>query len=211
MRDPRVKVIDYGMGNLHSVTKALAKAGAAVETISSPGALEDADAVVLPGVGHFSEAMKRLSERDFVEPLRAYLGARRPFLGICLGLQVLFDSSEEAPGVAGLGALPGTVKLFPSALNGRKLVVPAMGWNRIAIRKETPLLPSSVTARFYFVHSFYAAPADAGVVAAEADYGIRYCAAIAEPPVYAVQFHPEKSGDEGLALLRRFVDNLKES
>jgi imidazole glycerol phosphate synthase glutamine amidotransferase subunit len=202
-----IAVIDYGMGNLHSVTKAVTAAGGNVITVTSAGELARADAVVLPGVGHFGEASKRLEERGFAEALRAWARDERPFLGICLGLQVLFESSEESPGVKGLGIFPGTVKRFPREVDGGKLIVPAMGWNEVAAASPgaAALLGPSRNEHYYFVHSFYVAPADSALIAATAEYGLAYCAAIARPPLFATQFHPEKSGVAGIALLERFI------
>lgn len=200
-----VAVIDYGMGNIHSVTKALAAAGAKVRVAATAVAMEEARAVVLPGVGHFGEAMKRLREAGLVEPLRAWIATKRPFLGICLGLQTLFESSEESPGAEGLCAYRGAVRRFPNAIDGEKLVVPAMGWNRVTCN-GTNRGPDISGKSFYFVHSYYADPADTGIVSAKADYGVTYTAAIADPPVYATQFHPEKSGEAGIALLRKWLE-----
>ncbi len=204
----RVGIIDYGMGNLHSVAKALGVAGAETRLIASPDGLTGVDVVVLPGVGHFGEAMERLTAAGFPEPLKAWMRAERPFLGICLGMQVLFDSSEEAPGCRGFGWFPGTVRLFPATSGGDKLTVPAMGWNVIRPRPgmETILNPGgAIEPRYYFVHSYYVDPAEPGVIAARAAYGVDYAAAVSQGSVLATQFHPEKSGDRGLALLTRFL------
>lgn len=205
---PRLGIIDYGMGNLHSVSKALLRAGADPRLVASPDALDGLDAVVLPGVGHFGEAMERLEAAGFPDAIAAWRRDDRPFLGICLGMQVLFEASEEAPGRRGLGLLPGRVRLFPSVPG---LAVPAMGWNVIRPRPDLRLLldpDSSGEPRYYFVHSYYCDPADPGVVAATASYGVEYAAAVADGRLLATQFHPEKSGDRGLALLERFVAAL---
>lgn len=210
---PVLGIIDYGMGNLHSVEKALAIAGAAPRLVATagPDALAGLDALVLPGVGHFGEAMTRLEAASFPGVLRAWVEADRPFLGICLGMQVLLDESEEAPGRRGLGIVPGRVRLFPGEVDGRRLTVPAMGWNTIAPRPEfAPALnpDGSPDPRYYFVHSYYCEPTDPSLVAATADYGVEYAAAFGRGRLLATQFHPEKSGDRGLALLARFVSTL---
>lgn len=188
-----VSIIDYGMGNLHSVTKALDAAGAKPIVISSVREIADSTALVLPGVGHFGEAMNRLSEEGFGEVIQKHIEWKRPFLGICLGMQTLFESSEEAPGVPGLGIFRGTVRRFPTTMG---LPVPAIGWNLVG------------DERYYFVHSYYVAPEDKKIIAAECEYGIRYPASVRSENVFATQFHPEKSGDAGIALLKRWVSEL---
>jgi imidazole glycerol phosphate synthase glutamine amidotransferase subunit len=229
VRAPLIAVIDYGMGNLHSVTKALAAAGGGMDakpssarqdvahqeggnviTVTTAAELARADAIVLPGVGHFGEASRRLEERGLSEPLRAWAREGRPFLGICLGLQVLFESSEESPGVKGLGIFPGTVKRFPREVNGQKLIVPAIGWNAVTpvSSDAATILGSSRDERYYFVHSYFVAPAENALIAATAEYGPAYCAAVARPPLFATQFHPEKSGAAGLELLKRFLAHV---
>lgn len=203
---PRVGLVDYGMGNLHSVSRALATTGVEPVPIESAEGFDGVDVLVLPGVGHFGEAMKRLDEKRLSDPLRAWLASGKPFLGICLGMQLLFETSEEAPGVGGLGRFAGTVKRFPAEIEGRRLVVPAIGWNRVEPTPAgRPLFPDGGGRHFYFVHSYYVAPADEGVVAATAEYGLRYACAVAAPNLAATQFHPEKSGERGLALLKRII------
>lgn len=195
-----VAVIDYGMGNLHSVGKALEAAGASPRIVTTGDELAGAEAVVMPGVGHFGEAMKRFDEGNLLKPIKKYLGSSRPLLGICLGMQVLFEASEEAPGVSGLGFLEGTVRRFPFS----KLPVPAIGWNKVSSREE--LIPDDES--FYFVHSYYVEPKDPDVTVCETDYGLRYCAAVRRKNVIATQFHPEKSGSAGIGFLERWVAAL---
>jgi len=161
-----VAVVDYGMGNLRSVGAALAHLGARASVVADPAGLSSADLVILPGVGAFGDAARALSQRGLLEPVRdaaaaAAAGTGRPFLGICLGLQLLFDSSSEAPGIAGLGVLPGSVPRFPQkSADGAPLKVPHMGWNSVAVaRPNAPTAGLSGGEHFYFVHSFYAAPA----------------------------------------------------
>lgn len=213
---PVLGIVDYGMGNLHSVAKAVAKSGADTRLIDDPCDLTGIDGVILPGVGNFGEAMNRLVSAGFVDPLRQWLTEGRPFLGICLGMQVLFESSEEAPDRPGLGFFKGTVRRFPFEVEGKKLTVPAIGWNTVRVREDVAdvLSPDDATRNgfepsYYFVHSYFVDPEDDAIVAARAYYGISYAAAVARPPIYATQFHPEKSGDGGLELLRCFVKKME--
>jgi imidazole glycerol phosphate synthase glutamine amidotransferase subunit len=200
-------LIDYGAGNLHSVANALRACGADPSIADSPDGLADATHVILPGVGSFGDSMAQLAARGLVEPLRGWVAAGRPYLGICLGYQLLFDSSEESPGVAGLGLVAGRVRRFA----GRPgLKIPHMGWNAAVPRHPEDPLWQGLGAEpyFYFVHSFYPEPADACVVAADTDYGgVRFAAAIARGALFACQFHPEKSQQAGLRLIRNFLDS----
>lgn len=200
-----LSVIDYGMGNLRSVTKAMAHAGGDARIVTAPRDVAEAGAIVLPGVGAFADCMAALRSQGLVEPIREHVAAGRPFLGICLGYQALFDGSEEAPGVPGLGIVPGQVRRFAAA-NGLK--IPHMGWNRI--RKTAagcPLLePVPDGSYVYFVHSYYCAPADPSWVAAETEYGERFASMVWRDRLFATQFHPEKSQKIGLAMLTRFVE-----
>jgi glutamine amidotransferase len=203
----RIAVVDTGSGNLRSVEKALAAVGADVLITSDPAAVARADKVVVPGQGAFGGCMAGLS-RDggaLREAVLLSVKAGKPYLGLCLGLQVLFESSEEDPSCAGLGLLPGTVKRFPVTPG---LKIPHMGWNetdhgpaRSPVLSRTP----GGTA-FYFVHSYYAAPARAEDVALTSTHGLSFCAAVARDNVFACQFHPEKSQRAGLDLLASFVD-----
>ncbi|HEY8925145.1 MAG TPA: imidazole glycerol phosphate synthase subunit HisH [Polyangia bacterium] len=212
---PRVAVADMGSGNLRSVEKALTRAGADVVVTSDADAVTRADKVVVPGQGHFGACMAGLGREGGAlrEAILASVRAGKPYLGICLGLQVLFESSEEVPGCPGLGLLPGTVRRFPS--HDPALKVPHMGWNRTtrpAGRAGGGSGPSpAALARvpdgtfFYFVHSYFPVPARPEDVALECDHGVRFCAAVARDNIFASQFHPEKSQDAGAALLSAFI------
>ncbi len=204
----KLVIVDYGMGNLRSVEKALEKVGmrpvisSAVEDVSS------ADALVVPGVGAFGDAMKELLRLGLVEPLHRRAKEDVPILGICLGLQIFFSESEEAPGIPGLGLIAGVVKRFPS---GRGLKIPHMGWNSLAM-KNSPRLLAGVPSgsHVYFVHSYYVAPANEEVIAATCDYGEPFCAAIERGNLFGVQFHPEKSQSVGLQILSNFAQIVLE-
>ncbi len=197
----KVVVADYGLGNLRSVAKALARAGGDVVVSEDPAVVASAARLVLPGVGSFGAGMEGLRCRGLDEAVRTHVASGRPFLGICLGLQLLHERSEESPGVAGLGILPGEVRRFagPPFEGPGRLKVPHVGWARLD--------PGGPADFAYFVHSYYAAPADPGTVTAWAEYGIRFPAAIALPGrgLRAFQFHPEKSGATGLGLLAEFL------
>ena len=211
-------IVDYGMGNLRSVSKALESLGAGVKVSSEPEDVAGAEKLILPGVGAFGAAMQELSARGLVEPIKAALNAGTPYLGICLGLQLLFESSEESPGVPGLGVLRGTVKRFASnshpTPHTSRLKIPHMGWNQVmtghwadAQGLRCPLLAEiRANSFFYFVHSYYADPADRSLIALEADYGGQFAAMIWRERLFATQFHPEKSQAVGLRLLRNFLD-----
>jgi len=206
-----IVVIDYGMGNLRSVSKALESLGASVRVTSDPNEVAAASKVILPGVGAFGAAMDELTRRQLVEPIKAAIGGGTPYLGICLGLQLLFEHSEEGD-AAGLGVLRGAVKRFPA---GTTLKIPHMGWNQVSARQETgdrrqgkcPLLKDVPDGSyFYFVHSYYGAPQDESVVALETEYGTRFASMVWKDRLFATQFHPEKSQTIGLKLLKNFID-----
>ena len=200
---PRVAVIDYGSGNLRSVEKALQHAGAEAVPCASAGALESCVSVVLPGVGSFGDCARSLRERGLTGPLRAWLAAGRPYLGICLGYQILFEGSDESPDAPGLGHWRGRVVRFP-AQPGIK--IPHMGWNTLQRRAAEPLFEGvPAPACVYFVHSFYPVPADAGLVTATSSHGVEFAAAARDGRVHGVQFHPEKSQTTGLRMLENFV------
>ena len=209
--EPRIRIIDYGMGNLRSVEKALEKVGAHAAVITSPAAADGADGLVLPGVGAFGQAMERLTKEGFDQLVKDWVAADRPFLGICLGLQLLFSESEEFGPVAGLGIVRGRVVRFTGPeyepQDGEPgLKVPHMGWNGLRVIKSHPVvagLPDDAMA--YFVHSYYCVPDDPGMTAITSDHGKRFTAAIAEGNLFASQFHPEKSGAVGLKMLTSFV------
>ena len=201
-----IAVIDYGMGNLRSVQKALEVVGAKAIITSDPRDLKKCDKLVFPGVGAFGEAMKELKKLKLVEPIKDAIGEGKPFLGLCLGLQLLFDKSEEAPGVKGLGILDGESKRFK--FKSQALKVPHMGWNSI-IRGKGPrakILDGVPDGSYmYFVHSYYVKPKDRGVILTTTDYGIDFVSGIHKNNVYGFQFHPEKSQELGLRILKNFV------
>jgi glutamine amidotransferase len=206
-----VAIIDYGMGNLASVEKAIRFLGHRAVITSDPRRIARAGKIILPGVGAFGAAMGELKRRRLIEPLLVSVTAGRPFLGLCLGLQLLFESSEESPGVRGLSVLPGKVKRFPRKKN---LKVPHMGWNRIEIEGSkqkavgrNPLLEGIPDGAFmYFVHSFYAEPGDRALVAARTGYGRLFPSVVWDGGrIWATQFHPEKSQKWGLRILKNFL------
>lgn len=199
-----IAIIDYEMGNLRSVQKAFEHMGHQAVITSDPAVLADADKLVLPGVGAFRDAIGALHERGLVGPIRAAIEARKPFLGICLGLQLLFDTSHEDGEHQGLGILPGTVDRFQLP---HEFKVPHMGWNQIAYRRRPPIFAGiDEGEHFYFVHSYYVVPKDASVVAIEASYPLPFCAGVWRDNLFAVQFHPEKSQSAGLKLLNNFAE-----
>jgi glutamine amidotransferase len=205
-----IAIVDYGLGNLKSVAKAFAYIGAAAEVTSEPARLRDAQGLVLPGVGAFGRGMENLRRAELDRPILAAVANGVPLLGICLGLQLMFESSEEAPGVAGLGILGGICRRFhgPEFERG-ELKSPHMGWNSLAIRNKTPLLRGLRSGSMvYFVHSYYAEPTRSSAIAATSAHGVEFCAVAAVGNVYACQFHPEKSGRWGLAILRNFVRSI---
>jgi glutamine amidotransferase len=202
MTGPRIALLDYGMGNLRSVEKALEKVGAAVERTADIDAAASADGLILPGVGAFPKAMERIRELGLDALVRDRAAAGVPVLGICLGLQLLFDSTEELDGAKGLGLLPGPVR----AMRAADLKVPHIGWSPVRWEKQTPLNAElGAEAPFYFVHSFAPEPADPSDVLGTTTYGDRFACAVARQNVYGVQFHPEKSSADGLALLGNFT------
>jgi imidazole glycerol-phosphate synthase subunit HisH len=193
----RVAVLDYGIGNLRSAEKALQRVGADARLTADPAQVAAADAVVLPGVGNFGRCMEALRSSGLEDVARDAVASGRPFLGICVGMQMLFDASEESPGTAGLGVLAGTVRWLPPTVK-----LPQIQWNALAVVRASALLGEVADgAWMYFVHSLHAVPADAGIVVATCDYGGPVTAAVERDNVAAVQFHPEKSARAGLALL----------
>jgi len=204
LKIPRIALLDYGMGNLHSVSKALEHVGAEVDLINNADELNNPDAIVLPGVGNFSDGIEQLHKRGFFSLVKEWVAADKAFLGICLGMQMLLDESEEAPGIPGLGICKGKVIKFRPVDNTLK--VPQMGWNNVIVRENCPFFKGVENhSYFYFVHSFYASPEEQDVIGGETEYGIKYCSFIWKGNIYATQFHPEKSQKIGLKLLENFV------
>lgn len=196
-----IAVVDYGAGNLHSIQRALERQGLQVRLIESPEMLDEAQALVVPGDGAFGPAIARLRTLGFVDPLRAYVRAGRPFLGVCLGMQLLFDESEEDGFHEGLRLLPGRVVRLPHSVK-----IPHMGWNVLRVIGPTPLLEGLQTGAYvYFVHSFHVVPADPTLVAATAEYGGEVAAVVGRDNIWATQFHPEKSGSAGIRILANFA------
>jgi len=192
----RLAVLDFGMGNLRSVAKAIEKAGATVDVVEDVPV--NADGLVVPGQGHFGSCVTNLGART--KDIVRWIEDGKPYLGLCLGLQVLFASSEEAD-AAGLGVLPGTVKRFDGTLK-----IPHIGWNEVTPVGEQPIFEGIAPGtRFYFVHSYYPSPSEPADVAATTDYGVTFACAAVRDTVVATQFHPEKSGEPGIALLRNFL------
>ena len=199
----KIAIIDYGMGNLHSAAKALEKVGAQVTVTRDPELVHQADKVILPGVGAFGDCMKNLNERGLAPVIHEVIAAGKPFLGICVGLQLLFEGSEEDPGVAGLGIFKGMVRKI--AAPGLK--IPHMGWNNLEYRTSSSLFQGLPPAAYvYFVHSYHAVPTDESCITAVTDYGGQVTAAVGRGLVQAVQFHPEKSSAVGLKILANFKE-----
>ena len=197
----KIVIIDYGMGNLHSVNKAMKYVGAEVEVTSEAAKIAKADKVILPGVGAFGDCMLNLEKYGLVPVIKETLASDKPFLGICLGLQLLFEGSEEAPGIPGLGFFKGQVEKIKTDLK-----VPHMGWNSLVLKNPSPLLAKSADGYVYFVHSFHAVPEDKAIITAVCNYGIEVTAAVGRANVQAVQFHPEKSSKVGLGILQAFKE-----
>lgn len=199
-----IAIINYEMGNLRSVQKGFEKVGHEATITDSPGEIAAADKVVLPGVGAFQDAIAALRDKQLVDPILAAVRSGKPFLGVCLGLQLLFDVSYEDGEHEGLGVVPGKVLRFDLP---REYKVPHMGWNQAKQKQQSPLFDGvQDESFFYFVHSYYVAPKDESVVAATCDYGGPFCAAIATGNLFAAQFHPEKSQTDGLRVLKNFAE-----
>ena len=212
---PRIALLDYGAGNLRSVGKALERLGLAVDVVSDAAAVARADALVLPGVGAFRDARAQLAAKHLDDAVRGAIAAGRPYLGLCLGLQFLFEEAEEHGRTAGLGLLRGRVVRFPErGADGARLRVPHIGWNEVSWRRDAPARPGEAASllaalpareHYYFVHSYHALPADADTVVGWTDYGGPFAAAVATERIFAVQFHPEKSQAAGKRLLDAFA------
>jgi len=202
-----IALIDYGSGNIRSVFKALQHEGAAVQLVNTAAALEQADAVVLPGVGAFADCVRGIQSRGLWEPLQAWLGSGKPFLGICVGYQLLFDESEEArDGSRGFGFFAGKVKRFTTP----GIKVPQIGWNALTLAMPDHRLWRDLpeNPHVYFVHSYFPVPEEPSVIAATSEYGEVFAASTARDNVAGVQFHPEKSQGVGLRILRNFVESI---
>src|SRR5512137_714799 len=199
-----IAIIDYGMGNLRSVQKGFEKLGFAAEVTADPKVLLEADKVVLPGVGAFPDCMRNLEAGGFVEPILRVIKEGRPFLGICLGLQLLFTESEEFGLHKGLDVITGRVVRFPEGMTeaGEELKVPHMGWNQLSFKRRPGAFAGlEEGTNVYFVHSYYVRPDDENVVATTTTYGIEFCSSVWKDNIVATQFHPEKSQDKGLTIL----------
>jgi glutamine amidotransferase len=202
-----IAIVDYGMGNLRSVEKGFLKVGVDARIVSNPKAVDDARAVVLPGVGAFRDCMRNLKEKSLIESVLRSIQKGKPYLGICLGLQVLFTESEEFGIYKGLDILKGKVMRFRLTLK-----VPHMGWNKVRILKRPPLFEDiQDQAFFYFVHSFYVVPDDNDIVATTTEYGITFASMVWKENIFATQFHPEKSQETGLKVLRNFGDFVRKA
>jgi imidazole glycerol-phosphate synthase subunit HisH len=200
-----IGIIDYGMGNLRSVEKAFAFLGHDAFVSPDAGKLLSAPGLVLPGVGAFGDAMHELEQRQLVEPIKQWVRAGRPFLGICLGCQLLLDRSEESPGIDGLGIIPGEVVRFPDNVK-----IPHMGWNDVAFRQDHPILRGvNEGSFFYFVHSYYLRPRSDEEILMVTEYGSTFVSSVASGNLVAFQFHPEKSSQDGLRLLENFAAMCK--
>ena len=203
MRREAIVIVDYGMGNLRSVQKAFERSGARAKVSSLVKDVERADKVVLPGVGAFTFAMRQLKALKLTQVLKEKIESGTPYLGLCLGLQLLFSRSEEGERVAGLGVIPGEVRRFRGSFK-----IPHMGWNTVHLKKKNCPVFRSVKegAYFYFVHSYFGVPEDRSWVCAVTDYGKPFCSAVWKENIFATQFHPEKSQKNGLQVIRNFVD-----
>ncbi len=203
-----IAVIDYGMGNLRSVEKGFQHVGVDARVVDNAQALEDADGIVLPGVGAFRDCMSNLEKFELAGPIMDNIKKGKPFLGICLGLQLLFTESGEFGNTKGLDVFKGNVPRFPES----ELKVPHMGWNSINIKNRPPILEGvPENSYFYFVHSYYVAPEDESIVATTTDYGVEFTSMIWKDNVFATQFHPEKSQTLGLQVLKNFGEFVKKN
>lgn len=203
-----IAIVDYGMGNLRSVEKGFLKVGVDAEVVSDTKAIDDSDAVVLPGVGAFRDCMRNLNNAGLTQAIIRNIEKGKPFLGICLGLQMLFSESEEFGMCKGLDVLRGKVVRFPES----ELKVPHMGWNNVKVLRRPPVfdgIPDN--SFFYFVHSFYVAPDDKEVVATTTDYGLEFTSMVWKDNIFATQFHPEKSQELGLRILKGFGAFVKKA
>jgi glutamine amidotransferase len=204
-----IAIIDYGMGNLCSVQKGFEKIGAETIVTADPQAVLQADKVVLPGVGAFRDCMRNLEQAGFVDPIIRVIAEGRPFLGICVGMQLLFTDSVEFGLYQGLNVIPGHVLRFPDDMRiaDENLKVPQMGWNQLCIKRRPPSFEGIADdSNVYFVHSYYVKPDNDDVIATTTDYGIEFCSSVWKDNIVATQFHPEKSQDVGLRILKNFAE-----
>lgn len=204
-----IAIIDYGMGNLRSVQKGFEKIGAEAVVTADPQVVLQADKVVLPGVGAFRDCMRNLEQAGFVEPILRIIDEGRPFLGICVGMQLLFTDSVEFGLYQGLDVIPGHVLRFPDDMRvaAEKLKVPQMGWNQLCFKRRPPAFEGIADgSNVYFVHSYYVKPDNDDVIATTTDYGIEFCSSVWKDNIVATQFHPEKSQDVGLRILKNFAE-----
>jgi imidazole glycerol-phosphate synthase subunit HisH len=199
-----ITIIDYGSGNLKSIKNGFKKINADAIVSSSLKDINDAEVLVLPGVGAFGTAMKNLNKYE--DSINNHINSNKPFLGICLGLQLLFTSSEETPDISGLDIFKGEVLHFPEYLKSNGLKIPQMGWNQLEIKNKCPVLDGMGDDFMYFVHSYYVNPDNKDIIAATVNYGIDVPAVICSKNIFATQFHPEKSGEKGLKILKNFVN-----
>jgi len=199
-----IGIVDYGIGNLRSVQKAVQHVGGEAVFVHTPAEIAEVDALILPGVGNFGDCVRSLAKSGMWDDVLAWANSEKPFFGICVGYQMLFESSEEAPGEKGLGVFAGQVRKF-SGKHGLK--IPQIGWNTVTVKQtDTPLLAGILNGDYvYFVHSYYAAPKDPAIIALETTYGDTFAAAVARGNLLATQFHPEKSQRAGLQMLKNFV------
>lgn len=212
----RVAIIDYKMGNLYSVQNACRHVGLESVITTDKDFILSADAAILPGVGAFGQAMKHLQQLQLVEVIHEFINLGRPFMGICLGFQLLFSTSEEFGSTTGLNLIEGKVKKFPVTRNGQKVKVPQVGWNRIyfsglreRMGKKHPLGDISEGSYLYFVHSYYAVPENQNLILTKTDYaGIEYCSSILKDNILGTQFHPEKSGNLGIQIYKKWASEI---
>ena len=196
-----IAIIDYGAGNLRSVVNAVSKLGYRPKVTGNPDDMLDAQAVILPGVGAAADTMENLKASGMTDPIRRFIAEGRPFLGVCIGLQILLTGTEEGGGHECLGIIPGQVRRLPPGLK-----IPHMGWNQVRQKISHPIFRGiSDEANFYFVHSYYVEPEDKSLVAGETEYGISFCSVVAKNNLIATQFHPEKSGEVGLKIYDNFI------
>ena len=200
-----IAIIDYGVGNLYSVAKAVAAVGGDAKITSNSDDLIRADKIILPGVGAFGDCMKNLVESGLIPTIREQISNKKYLLGICVGLQILFESSEESLNIDGLGILSGKIK----KIHAENLKIPHMGWNSVNFSDSKIFAGVKNNSYFYFVHSYHAAPDDKNLISATTDYGEKVTAAVESENIFATQFHPEKSGDVGLQILKNFIEIKK--